>query len=274
MYGGKSQAQAQKPVTVSRLQQMKQNGERIVCLTAYDYAFGALVDAAGVDVVLVGDSLGMVMQGRETTLGVTVDDIVYHSRCVAVARKRALIMADMPFMSYASTGDALRNAGRLMKEGGAHMVKLEGNGDQAELVTRMSRAGIPVCAHLGLQPQFVHKIGGYRVQGKDESAAENMLRDAKLLEAAGADALLLECVPAAVGARVAQELHIPVIGIGAGPECDGQILVLHDMIGLTPGRVPKFSHNFMDGQSSLADAVEAYVQAVRAGRFPGAEHSF
>lgn len=274
MYAAKPQAQAQGPVTVSRLAKMKREGEKIACLTAYDYAFGALVDTAGVDVILIGDSLGMVIQGKETTLGVSVDDIVYHSRCVAAARQRALIMADMPFMSYATVTDALRNAGRMMKEGGAHMVKLEGNGDQAELVTRLSRAGIPVCAHLGLQPQFVHKIGGYRVQGKEQSAADSMLRDAKLLEAAGADLLLLECVPAALGARLARELHIPVIGIGAGVDCDGQILVLHDMLGVTPGRVPKFSHNFMTGHDSAAAAVTAYLQAVKGGGFPAPEHSF
>jgi 3-methyl-2-oxobutanoate hydroxymethyltransferase len=273
MYAGQ-QAPARKPVTVSHLQKMKRDGEKIVCLTAYDYAFGALLDQGGVDVILIGDSLGMVIQGRETTLGVSVDDIVYHSRCVAAARTRALIMADMPFMSYATVEDALRNAGRLMKEGGAHMVKLEGNGDQAELVTRMSRAGIPVCAHLGLQPQFVHKIGGYKVQGKDDCAAETMLRDAKLMEAAGADVLLLECVPAELGARISAELHIPVIGIGAGVGCDGQILVLHDMLGVTPGHTPKFARNFMDGQSSAAGAVAAYVQGVREASFPGPEHTF
>ncbi len=274
MYANQPQAQNRTPVNVSRLHRMKQQGEKIACLTAYDYAFSALLDAAGVDVILVGDSLGMVIQGRETTLGVSVDEIVYHTRCVAAARRYALIMADMPFMSYATVEDALHNAARLMKEGGAHMVKLEGNGDQAELVTRMSRAGIPVCAHLGLQPQFVHKIGGYKVQGKDSSAADSMLRDAKLLEAAGADVLLLECVPAELGARITREVHIPVIGIGAGVDCDGQILVLHDMLGVTPGRTPKFARNFMPGQDSAAGAVSAYVQAVKQKTFPAPEHFF
>jgi 3-methyl-2-oxobutanoate hydroxymethyltransferase len=274
MYAGQTDAQRRRPVTVSRLHKMKQDGEKIASLTAYDFSMAALVDEAGADVILVGDSLGMVVQGRETTLPVTVDDIVYHTRCVAAGRRRALLMADMPFMSYATVDAALHNAGRLMQEGGAHMVKLEGNADQAEIVARLSRTGIPVCAHVGLQPQLVHKLGGYKVQGKDAAAAERMLGDAKALEAAGADLMLVECVPAELGERLARELRIPVIGIGAGVGCDGQILVLQDMLGITPGRRPKFSHDFMQGQASVQAAVRAYVDAVKTAAFPAPEHAF
>lgn len=274
MYAGQNDAQASRPVTVSRLHAMKRNGEKIASLTAYDYSMAAVLEEAGVDFILVGDSLGMVMQGRETTLPVTVDDIVYHTRCVAAARRRALLMADMPFMSYATIDDGLRNAARLMQEGGAQMVKLEGGADQAEFVSRLTRAGVPVCAHVGLQPQLVHKLGGYKVQGKDTSAADQMINDAKVLEAAGADLILVECVPAELGARLASELRIPVIGIGAGAGCDGQILVLQDILGITPGKRPKFSHDFMQGQSSVLAAVRAYVDAVKGGTFPGPEHAF
>mgnify|MGYP001481509426 FL=1 len=274
MYAGQNDAQASRPVTVSRLHAMKRNGEKIASLTAYDYSMAAVLEEAGVDFILVGDSLGMVMQGRETTLPVTVDDIVYHTRCVAAARRRALLMADMPFMSYATIDDGLRNAARLMQEGGAQMVKLEGGADQAEFVSRLTRAGVPVCAHVGLQPQLVHKLGGYKVQGKDTSAADQMINDAKVLEAAGADLILVECVPAELGARLASELRIPVIGIGAGAGCDGQILVLQDILGITPGTPPTFSHAFIQGQSSVLGAVRAYVEAVKSGSFPGPEHVF
>jgi 3-methyl-2-oxobutanoate hydroxymethyltransferase len=274
MYAGQPDAQSRRAVTVSRLQKMKQEGEKIASVTAYDFSFAALLDEAGVDFILIGDSLGMVIQGRETTLPVTVDEIIYHTRCVAAGRQRTLLMADMPFMSYATVDVALHNAGRLMKEGGAHMVKLEGNADQAEIVTRLSRAGIPVCAHVGLQPQLVHKLGGYKVQGRDATAADLMINDAKVLEAAGADLLLVESVPAVLGERLSRELHIPVIGIGAGAGCDGQILVLQDMLGITPGRRPKFSRDFMQGQTSIQAAVRAYVDAVKTGAFPTAEHSF
>lgn len=274
MYSGKADAQTRRPVTVSQLHRMKRDGEKIASLTAYDYSMASVMDAAGVDVLLIGDSLGMVMQGRETTLPVTVDDIVYHSRCVAAGRQRALLMADMPFMSYATVETALYNASRLMQEGGVHMIKLEGTADQAEIVTRLSRAGVPVCAHIGLQPQLVHKLGGYKVQGKDDAAADLMVHDAKALEAAGADLMLVECVPAELGARLAEELEIPLIGIGAGAGCDGQILVAQDMLGITPGKRPKFSRDFMQGQGSVQAAVQAYVEAVKAVSFPSAEHNF
>jgi 3-methyl-2-oxobutanoate hydroxymethyltransferase len=271
MYAGKPD---ERPVTAARLRRFKAEGRRIACLTAYDYSTALVEDRAGVDVILVGDSLGMVMQGRETTTAVTVDDIVYHTRCVSVARSRALIMADMPFLSYTDEAAALENAGRLMKEGGAHMVKLEGAGDQANVVSALARAGVPVCAHLGLQPQLVHKIGGYRVQGRDAAAADAMVEDARLLEAAGADLLLVECIPAALGERLSKTLGIPVIGIGAGPGCDGQILVIQDLIGMTPGKPPKFARNFLAGHDSVQAAVADYVEAVQSGRFPGPEHVF
>lgn len=274
MYAGQNDAQARRPVTVTRLQKMKQEGQKIASLTAYDYSMAVVVDEAGMDAILIGDSLGMVIQGRETTLPVTVDDIIYHTRCVAAGARRALLIADMPFMSYATVADALHNAGRLMKEGGAHMVKLEGNADQAEIVTRLSRAGIPVCAHVGLQPQLVHKLGGYKVQGKDSTAADMMINDAKVLEAAGADLMLVESVPASLGERLSREIRLPVIGIGAGVGCDGQILVLQDMLGITPGHRPKFSRDFMAGQTSVQAAVRAYVEAVKNGSFPAAENSF
>ncbi|MGD8429078.1 MAG: 3-methyl-2-oxobutanoate hydroxymethyltransferase [Ectothiorhodospiraceae bacterium] len=274
MYGGKSGKSERKPVTVSRLGRMKADGEPIACLTAYDFSFARVEDDAGVDVMLVGDSLGNVMQGRETTIPVTVDEIVYHTRCVAAARRHALVMADMPFMSYTDVATALGNAARLMKEGGAQMVKLEGAGDQADIVAALSRSGVPVCAHLGLQPQLVHKVGGYRIQGREPEAADAMVEDAQRLEAAGADLLLVECIPGTLGDRLARELAIPVIGIGAGAGCDGQILVVQDMLGITPGRPPKFSRNFMPEAETIPEAVATYVAEVKARSFPGDAHTF
>lgn len=271
MYAGESR---KRPVTVASLARMKAAGEPIACLTAYDYSFAALTDAAGMDVILVGDSLGMTMQGRETTLPVTMEEVIYHARCVAAARPRALLMVDMPFMSHSTVDDALRNGARLMKEGSAQIIKLEGGREQADAVSRLSGAGVPVCAHLGLQPQSVHKLGGYRVQGREAGDADAMVADARALADAGADAILLECVPAALAARVTREVEVPVIGIGAGADTDGQILVLQDILGITPGKAPKFSHNFMAEADTIQGAVEAYVQAVRDGRFPLAEHSF
>lgn len=262
------------PVTLNTLREMKRKGEKFVCLTAYDASFAALLEDAGVDVVLVGDSLGMVIQGRDTTLPVTMEDMIYHARNVARGCLRMLRMVDMPFMSYATPAQALDNAARLMREGAAQIVKLEGGAIQAEVVRHLSERGIPVCAHLGLQPQSVHKLGGYRVQGRDPGAARALLQDAHTLQTAGADVLLLECVPAALAREITQSLEIPVIGIGAGPDCDAQVLVLYDMLGVTPGKRPKFSRNFMAGQDSVPAAIAAYVQAVRAGAFPGPEHVF
>ena len=267
-------AQQQHRVTVTRLQAMKQDGEKIACLTAYDASFAHVLDDAGVDVVLVGDSLGMVVQGNETTLPVTVDDMLYHSRAVSRGLDRALLMVDMPYLSYTSPQQALENAGRFMQQANAQMVKLEGGAEQAHIVSQLALHGIPVCAHLGLQPQRVHKLGGYRVQGRETDAAEAMLDQAQQLEQAGADMMLLECVPQPLAERITAALTIPVIGIGAGSGCDGQILVLYDILGISAGRIPKFSRNFIDDSGTIEAAVRSYVDAVKTGRFPGKEHVF
>lgn len=263
-----------KPVTLPDLHKMKTGGEKIACLTAYDACFAALEDRAGVDLILVGDSLGMVVQGHDTTVPVTVDDIVYHSRCVARVLQRAFLVADLPFLSFADKAQAVAAAARLMREGGAKMVKLEGDEAQVEVVEHLASQGVPICAHMGLKPQLVHKLGGYKVQGRDAGAAEAMLRNARLLEEAGADILLLECVPRELGARIARQSKVPVIGIGAGPDTDGQILVVHDALDLTVGRKPRFVRNFMDGAGTVPAALERYVGAVRECVFPAAEHCF
>src|SRR6202158_3308523 len=238
------------PVTLNTLELMKQRGEKIACLTAYDASFAAVLDAAGVDVVLVGDSLGMVIQGHDTTVPVTMDHMVYHSAAVARGLHRPCLIADLPFMSYPSRELALANAVRLMQEGGARMIKLESGKGQIEIVEFLARHDIWVCSHLGLKPQSVHKTGGFRVQGRDDEAARRMLEDALALEAAGAALVLLEGIPAAPGRRIAQALKVPVIGIGAGPDTDGQILVLYDILDITPGRKPRFVRNFMPGGDS------------------------
>ncbi len=262
-------------VTVTTLQAMKARGEKIACLTAYDASFAAQLDAAGVDVVLVGDSLGMVVQGQTTTLPVQVEDVIYHTCAVARGLQRALLIADMPFMSYPTLERALTNAARLVQEGGAQMVKLEGGADQAEVVRALTRNNIPVCAHLGLQPQSVHRIGGYRVQGREQHAAQQMLKDALALQEAGASLLVVECIPSVLAAELSAALEIPVIGIGAGVEVDGQVLVLYDMLGITPGNVPRFTKNFLAGEADgIGAALRAYVAAVRSKRFPAAEHIF
>lgn len=269
-----SQTDTRKKVTVRRLAEMKQAGKKIACLTAYDASFAHLLEKAGVDVVLVGDSLGMVIQGEETTLPVSVEDMLYHTQCVAKGLTNSLLITDMPFLSFTSVEEAVLNAGLFMKQGGAHMVKLEGGVDQAETVAALSQNGIPVCAHLGLQPQYVHKIGGYRVQGRDHDAADKMLDDALVLQQAGADLMLLECVPEALAARITRALEIPVIGIGASPQCDGQILVLYDILDISLGLRPKFSNNFMVSANSIEEAIQHYVSAVKQGDFPAAEHVF
>ncbi|MGD8570953.1 MAG: 3-methyl-2-oxobutanoate hydroxymethyltransferase [Gammaproteobacteria bacterium] len=261
-------------ITVSSLKKMKQAGEKFVCLTVYDATYAQLLEAAGVDVLLVGDSLGMVIQGHDSTLPVTVDDIIYHTRAVHRGSQNALILADMPFISYVDPASAVENAGRIMKEGGAHMVKLEGGAAFAETIQQMTLHGIPVCGHLGLLPQSVNKLGGYKVQGKDRQSAETILHDAKLLEQAGCDFMLLECVPLELARQVTEALQIPVIGIGAGPHCDSQVLVLQDMLGITPGKRPRFTQDFMMGNDSIAAAVAAYVKAVKSGEFPSLEQSF
>jgi 3-methyl-2-oxobutanoate hydroxymethyltransferase len=259
-------------VTISSLRAVKARGERIACLTCYDAAFCRVLERAGVDVLLVGDSLGNVIQGQATTVPVSVADMAYHSACVARARERALLVADMPFLSYATPERALSAAGRLMQEGGAQMVKLEGGGPLAETVRLLTSQGVAVCGHLGLLPQSVHRLGGYRYQGRDHASAEAIRRDALALQEAGAGLLVLECVPAALAARISADLEIPVIGIGAGNRCDGQVLVLHDMLGLSP-RSPSFSRNFLAGCDGIEAAVRAYVEAVRSGAFPGPEET-
>ncbi len=269
-----TQTDTRKKVTIRRLAEMKQAKEKIACLTAYDASFAHLLEKTGVDVVLVGDSLGMVIQGEETTLPVSVEDMLYHTQCVARGLTNALLVTDMPFLSFTSEEEAVLNAGLFMKQGGAHMVKLEGGVDQADTVSALNKNGIPVCAHLGLQPQYVHKIGGYRVQGRERSAADKMVNDALTLQEAGADLMLLECVPESLANRITQDLEIPVIGIGASAQCDGQILVLYDILDISLGLRPKFSKNFMTSSNSIEDAIQQYVSAVKNGEFPSAEHEF
>jgi len=261
-------------MTIVDLAEMKAEGEKITSLTAYDATFARVLDSAGIEVLLVGDSLGMVVQGQPTTLPVSVDDMVYHTRAVVRGSRRALVVADMPFLSYTTPEQALEAAGRLMQQGGAHMVKLEGGARRLEVVHRLSEEGIPVCAHLGLLPQSVYKLGGYRVQGRSDEDAGWLLADARALQEAGADLLVLECVPEALAAQVCEALQIPVIGIGAGAACDGQVLVLHDMLGMVPEKAPRFVKDFLAGQQGVAAAVDAYIRDVKAGRFPGPEHSF
>ncbi len=261
------------PITLTTLREMKRRAEKIACLTAYDASFAALLEQAGVELLMVGDSLGMVVQGHDSTLPVTLADMIYHARCVRRGSRRAFIVADLPFMSYASTAQATGNAARLMQEGGAHMVKLEGGAWLLETVRELTARGIPVCAHLGLLPQSVHQLGGYRVQGRDDSSAQTLLNDARALEQAGAGLLVLECVPAALAQQITQSLTIPVIGIGAGADCDGQVLVLYDVLGLIQ-EPPKFSKNFLQGEHNIESAVRAYVKAVKTGAFPAAEHRF
>ncbi len=269
-----SQPEKISKVTINTLGEMKARGEKIACLTAYDVSFAQLLDKAGVDVVLVGDSLGMVIQGLDSTIPVTMDEMIYHGKVVSRGLERALLILDMPFMSDASTQQAVENAGRFMKQCGANMVKLEGSADQRELVETLTRLGIPVCAHLGLQPQRVHKLGGYKVQGRDAASADKMLNDARVLEQAGADLLLLECVPASLAKKITEQANIPVIGIGAGRQTDGQVLVLYDILGISAGHVPKFSKNYMQQVSSIQQAVKQYVDEVKAVKFPADEHTF
>ena len=265
---------AQPPVNVATLRDMKGQGEPIACLTAYDASYAVLVDAAGTDLVLVGDSLGMVIQGHDTTVPVTVDDVVYHSRAVARGLRRAFLVADMPFMSYANPDQALANSVRMMQEGGAMMIKLEGGEGQIEIVEHLARHDIPVCAHLGLKPQSVHKIGGFRVQGRDAEKAEEMTRAATRLQDAGADIVLLECVPNELGKTIRATLEVPVIGIGAGPDVDGQILVLYDILDITQGRTPRFVRNFQAAHTSPLEAIQSYVKAVKDRSYPAPEHCF
>jgi 3-methyl-2-oxobutanoate hydroxymethyltransferase len=265
---------AEPPVNIATLRKMKSDGVPIACLTAYDASFASLVDAAGTDLVLVGDSLGMVIQGHDTTVPVTVADVIYHTRNVARGLRRAFLVSDMPFMSYTTPEQALRNAVPLMQDGGAMMIKLEGGEGQVDIVQHLARHDIPVCAHLGLKPQSVHKIGGFRVQGREPKAAKRMVDSARRLQDAGADIVLLECVPNEVGKAVTRALEVPVIGIGAGPDVDGQILVLYDILDITQGRKPRFVRNFMAQLDAPLAAVSAYVEAVKDRSYPAAEHCF
>lgn len=261
-------------VTLTTLQSLKQNGEKIAMLTAYDATFAQACSQAGAEVLLVGDSLGMVLQGHDSTLPVTIDEMAYHTASVKRGNNGALIISDLPFMAYSTSEQTLLNSARLM-QAGAHMVKLEGAGWLAEPIRLLAERGVPVCAHLGLTPQAVNILGGYKVQGRQETQARQMRADAMALEQAGAAMLLLECVPSELASEIAQAVKIPVIGIGAGPGTDGQVLVLHDMLGLSlSGRVAKFVRNFMEGQSSIQGALNAYVKAVKDGSFPAAEHGF
>jgi len=260
--------------TIANLKKKKSAGEKLTCLTAYDASFAQLLDEAGVEIILVGDSLGMVVQGKETTLPVTVDEMIYHAAAVKSGAPDAFIVVDMPFMSYKSPDDALLNAGNLMKQSGVNMVKLEGGKNQLNTVSKLSDFGIPVCAHLGLLPQSVHKTSGYRVQGKEEGDANVLFDEALSLQKAGADMLVLECVPASLAKRISESLDIPVIGIGAGVDCDGQVLVLYDILAISKGKRPKFSKDFLLGQGSILEALKSYVAAVKAREFPAMEHSF
>ncbi|HBR97933.1 MAG TPA: 3-methyl-2-oxobutanoate hydroxymethyltransferase [Gammaproteobacteria bacterium] len=269
-----SQASPKGVVTVKNLRKYKATGKKFTSLTAYDAAFAAVLDEAGIDVVLVGDSLGMVVQGLDTTIPVSMDDIIYHSQTVARGLQRAMLMVDMPFMSYATEEQALHNASRLMKEGGAQIVKLEWGALQLGMVRRFTECGIPVCAHLGLTPQTYFKMGGYKVQGRDDLTASRMLDDALALEEAGADVLLLECVPRELAKKITESVSTPVIGIGAGPDVDGQVLVLYDILDIAPGKRTRFSKNYMRNNGAIQDAIKQYDQEVRDGTFPSDEHSF
>lgn len=263
-------------VTVLDLREMKERGERIAALTAYDYLFARLVDAAGMDVVLVGDSLAQVVLGLDSTLPVTLEDMIHHARAVVRGVERALVVVDMPFMSYeVSPAEAVRNAGRIMKETGAQAVKLEGGNPRiAERIEAIRGAGIPVMGHLGLTPQSVHALGGYRVQGRGEESRNQLMGDAARIEAAGAFAVVLEMVPGPLAIDVTAQLRIPTIGIGAGAGCDGQVLVIHDMLGLNPGFQPRFLRRFGEVGQNVEAALTTYVSAVRSGEYPAPEHTF
>ncbi|WP_043957346.1 3-methyl-2-oxobutanoate hydroxymethyltransferase [Lysobacter sp. A03] len=274
MYTSPSSPVERKPWTVPMLRAAKADGRKMAMLTCYDAGFAHAVEAAGIDLVLIGDSLGMVVQGHGSTLPVTVDDIAYHTACVARGLQTALLVADMPFQSDASPTRALDAATRFLQAGAA-MVKIEGAGPKLEVIRYLVEREIPVCAHLGLTPQSVLRLGGYRVQGRDGAAAAKLLDDARAVADAGAELLVLECVPSAVASTISAALDIPTIGIGAGPQCDGQVLVLHDMLGLAGGqRRPKFVKDFLGEGGSVVGAMQAFAAAVREGDFPGPEHSY
>jgi len=262
-----------KPLSILDLMAMKREGEKITCLTAYDASFSAILDNAGIDAILVGDSLGMVVQGHGSTLPVSMADMVYHTACVARGRRRSLLIADLPFLSCATPELAAENAGRLIQAGGAQVVKLEGA--RPEIVEFLSRQGIAVCGHLGLLPQSINQLGRYRVQGREHADAEKIIEQARQLEQAGAVMLVVECIPAQLAAEITRSLHIPVVGIGAGVDCDGQVLVLYDMLDIGMGKRPRFSKNYLQAAAgSIVVAVQLYVSEVRQSLFPTAEHGF
>lgn len=262
-------------ITVPHILKMKQRGERITCLTAYDYSFARILDEAGIEMLLVGDSLGCVVQGGANTLAVTMDEMIYHTRLVARGRKRALVIGDMPFMSYQTGKDeALRNAGRFFKEAGAEAIKLEGGVAVQDSIRAIVDAGMPVMGHIGLTPQSVHQFGGYKVQGRESERRDALLRDAVAVQQAGAFAVVLEGIPQDLAGEITERLTIPTIGIGAGMQCDGQVLVIHDMLGLFDDFVPKFVKRYADVKQTMLGAVKEFVGEVKERKFPAAEHSF
>lgn len=262
-------------ITIQDFLKKKQEGRKITMLTAYDFPFAQIVDEAGIDAILVGDSLGMVVQGLDNTLHVTMDEMIYHTKMAARAPKNAMVIGDMPYMSYqASVEDAVRNGGRFLKEAGAQAVKLEGGREVAEKVEALTRSEVPVMAHIGLTPQAVHRMGGYKVQGRTGEAAKRLLEDARIMEEAGAFALILEAIPSSLALQITGELSIPTIGIGAGLHCDGQVLVIHDVLGLFERFVPRFVKKYADMKEDAIKAVRQYKDEVEKGVFPGEEHSF
>jgi 3-methyl-2-oxobutanoate hydroxymethyltransferase len=265
--------QGEKPITISKLLSMRSEGEKITMLTAYDSTMSALLNRCGVETSLIGDSLGNVIQGHSSTTPVTVEQVAYHTECVARANSHAFVIADLPFASYGDPAQALDSAAELMRAG-ADMVKLEGGDWQIDIIQYLVKRSVPVCAHLGLLPQSVHILGGYKVQGKSKDAASLMLEQAIACEQAGAQMIVLEAIPASLGRHITESLSIPTIGIGAGADCSGQVLVLQDMLGISPGKPPKFVKNFLEGHASIEAAVKAYVREVKSGKFPGPEHGF
>ena len=261
-------------ITQTTLQKMVENNEKFTVLTCYDATFSTILENAGIDVLLVGDSLGNVLHGENTTLSVTLDDMIYHTRCVARGASKAFIITDMPFGSYqVSPERAFENASKILAAG-AHMVKIEGGQIMADTIQFLTQRGIPVCAHIGLTPQSIHQLGGYKLQGNSEKSAKQLLDDAKILEKSGASLLVMEVVPAKLAKKITQALSIPTIGIGAGADCSGQVLVLHDMLGLVQGKKPRFVKDFMADAKSIQEAIANYVTAVKTGQFPGKEHEF
>lgn len=262
-------------ITTAALKEMKKKGEKVSMLTAYDFPTAAIMDNAGIDMILIGDSVGMVVLGYDSTLPVTMDEMIHHTKIVSRAVKRAMVVGDMPFMSYqASIEEGLRNAGRFMKEAGAHAVKLEGGREVAELTRKIVNAGIPVMGHIGLTPQSVHQLGGYKVQGKGDAAAKRLLEDAKILEEAGAFSIVLECIPAALGKEITESVEMITIGIGGGVHCDGQVLVVNDMLGTFERFTPKFVKKYATLSKHMDEAFRKYIEEVKSGAFPGKEHSF